>query len=582
MTDQELLKELVKRQLLKGSLAERILRDAEVLKRPAEEALYSERLVDEEEVAKVKSQLLGAPFKKVDPDLIPDAVLNIIPKEISQNYRLVPLEKTKDMLVVGMLRPDDLRAQEALKFIAKRQGISLGVYLITPSVLDAVWRRYTPYKTEIEMAVKDLRLKSEGDERIVALEEGARSAEEGPIIKIVASTLRQAVEILASDVHIEPQRSRLRIRFRIDGKLEEVASLPLALSQPIISRVKVLAKLKLDETRIPQDGRFRTVVAGRDIDYRVSTFPTPTGEKAAIRVLDPRTGLKSFSDLGLSDYNFKILDETIRAPYGMILLTGPTGSGKTTTLYAIMQKINSEKINIVSLEDPVEYFIDGVNQSQVKPDIGYDFASGLRQILRQDPDVILVGEIRDKETASLAVNAALTGHMMLSTLHTNNSVGVIPRLIDLGVPAFILPSALKLMVAQRLIAQLCPDCRKEEKTPPELQRIIKEELDKLPNQEQKFMGKFKGEENNFKIYHKSGRENCDTCKGKGEVGRIAIFEIFKMTRELGTIINGGFTENKLWEEAKRQGMITLRQDGIIKALEGKVLIEEVLRETEES
>lgn len=582
MTDQELLKELVKRQLLKQSLAERILKDAELLKRSAEEMLYSERLLDEEEIAKVKSELLGAPFKRIDPDLIPDDVLNIIPKEISQNYRLVPLEKRKDMLVVGMLRPDDLRAQEALKFIAKREKLNLGVYIITPSVLGSVWRRYTPYKTEIEMAVKDLRVKSEGEGGVVALEEGARTVEDAPIIKIVASTLRQAVEILASDIHIEPQRSRLRIRFRIDGKLQEAASLPLSLSQPIISRVKVLARLRLDENRIPQDGRFRTIVSGRDIDYRVSTFPTPTGEKAAIRVLDPRTGLKSFSELGLSDYNFKILDETIKAPYGMILLTGPTGSGKTTTLYAVMQKLNSDNINIVSLEDPVEYFIDGVNQSQVKPDIGYDFASGLRQILRQDPDVILVGEIRDKETASLAVNAALTGHLMLSTLHTNNSVGVIPRLIDLGVPAFILPSALKLMVAQRLISQLCPDCRKEEKAPPELQKLIREELEKLPNQEQKFIQKFEGNQNMLKIYHRSGRENCSTCKGRGIVGRIAIFEIFKMTEELGEIINAGFTENKLWEEAKRQGMITLRQDGIIKALEGKVLIEEVLRETEES
>jgi type IV pilus assembly protein PilB len=582
MTDQELLKELVKKQLLKQSLADRILKDAELLKRPAEEMIYSERLLDEEEVAKVKSELLDVPFKKVDPNLIPDDVLNIIPKEISQNYRLVPLEKSKDMLVVGMLRPDDLRAQEALKFIAKREKLSLGVYVIAPSVLGSVWRRYTPYKTEIEMAVKDLRVKSEGDERIVALEEGARTVEEAPIIKIVASTLKQAVEILASDVHIEPQRSRLRIRFRIDGKLQEAASLPLSLSQPIISRVKVLARLRLDENRIPQDGRFRTIVSGRDIDYRVSTFPTPTGEQAAIRVLDPRTGLKSFSELGLSDYNFKILDETVRAPYGMILLTGPTGSGKTTTLYAIMQKINSENVNIVSLEDPVEYFIDGVNQSQVKPDIGYDFASGLRQILRQDPDIILVGEIRDKETASLAVNAALTGHLMLSTLHTNNSVGVIPRLIDLGVPAFILPSALKLMVAQRLVGQLCPDCRKEEKAPLEVQKLMREELEKLPNQEQKFIQKFKDDQNNLKIYHRSGRENCNTCKGRGIVGRIAIFEIFKMTQELGEIINAGFTENKLWEEAKRQGMITLRQDGIIKALEGKVLIEEVLRETEES
>ena len=579
MTDRELFKELVKKQVINQALADRVLRDAELSKNPAEEILYSERLADEEVVARVKSDLLGAPFKKIDPDAIPDDVLSIIPKEISQNYRVIPLEKQRDMLIVGMLRPDDLRAQEALRFIVKGERLSLGVYIVTPSVLAGVWRRYTPYKSEIELAIKDLRLKSANEERIIALDEGARSEGEGPIIKIVASTLRQAVEVLASDVHIEPQRSRLRIRFRVDGRLKEIASLPISLTQSIISRIKVLASLRLDETRIPQDGRFRTIVSGRDIDYRVSTFPTPTGEKVAIRVLDPRTGLKSFNELGLSDYNFKVLNETIKAPYGMILLSGPTGSGKTTTLYAIMQQINSDAINVVSLEDPVEYFIDGVNQSQVKPDIGYNFASGLRQILRQDPDVILVGEIRDQETASLAVNAALTGHLMLSTLHTNNSVGVIPRLIDLGVPAFILPSALKLMVAQRLVSHLCPECREAEKAPPEVQRIIKEEFEKLPNQE--LIAKFKGDYGNFKIYHANPKQDCKICKGRGSVGRIAIFEIFKMTPELGDIINVGFTENKLWEEAKRQGMITLRQDGIIKALNGDVLIEEIFKETEE-
>ena len=235
----------------------------------------------------------------------------------------------------------------------------------------------------------------------------------------------------ASDVHIEPQRSRLRIRFRIDGALKEISSMPLQLHQPIISRVKVLSNLKIDETRVPQDGRFRSIVYGKEIDYRVSTFPTPTGEKVAIRILDPSVGLKGLGELGLIGNSLEVVKEGIKKPYGMILITGPTGSGKTTTLYGIMQELNKEDVNIVSLEDPVEYFIDGLNQSQVRPEINYDFASGLRQIVRQDPDIIMVGEIRDKETASLAIQAALTGHIVLSTLHTNNAVGVIPRLIDL-------------------------------------------------------------------------------------------------------------------------------------------------------
>lgn len=576
MTDQTLLKELVKRKILDKSLAERSLKDAELLDRSAEELLYEGRLVDEVAVAKVKAELLKAPYKKVDLAAISDDLLRAIPYETSKTYRVIPLEKQKDMLVVGMLRPDDVRAQNALRFIAKRERMSLGVFVVTPSDLTAVWSRYAPYKSVVASAVRELGAKPGGEESVVSLEEGAKNAEEAPIIKIVASTLRRAVESGASDIHIEPQRSRLRIRFRVDGHLQEVVSLPLSLSQPVVSRVKVLARLRLDETRVPQDGRFRTLVFGRDIDYRVSTFPTPSGEKVAIRVLDPTTGLKGLKEIGLSDYNFKILDNAVKAPYGMVLITGPTGSGKTTTLYAIMQKLNSEEVNIVSLEDPVEYFMDGINQSQVKPGIGYDFASGLRQILRQDPDIVMVGEIRDSETASLAVNAALTGHMMLSTLHTNNSVGVIPRLIDLGVPGFLLSSALNLMLAQRLVAHLCPDCREKTEAKREAQEIIAENLNSLPPALKKGL-KFKSP---YVVYHANPKSTCKTCKGKGFVGRIAIFEIFMMTRELGDIISTSFTESKLLDEARRQGMVTLRQDGIIKALEGKALLEEVLRETE--
>jgi len=576
MTDQELFKELVKRNILDASLAEKTLKDAGFADKSAEELLYDRRLADETAVAKVKSEILGVPYKKIDPSSISEELLKVIPYETSKNYRVVPLEKRKDMLVVGMLRPEP-RAEEALRFIAKRERLSLGVFIVTPTDLNAVWRRYTPYRSEIESAVRELSGgKDMKDDRIVSLEEGARTAEEGPIIKIVASTLRRAVEIGASDVHFEPQRSRFRVRFRVDGKLEEVSSMPMSLSQPIISRIKVLARLRLDETRIPQDGRFRTVVSGRDIDYRVSTFPTPSGEKAAIRVLDPNTGLRGLKEIGMHDYNFKILNEAVDSPHGMILISGPTGSGKTTTLYAMMQRINSTEVNVMSLEDPVEYFMDGINQSQVKPEIGYTFASGLRQILRQDPDIIMVGEIRDSETAGLAINSALTGHMVLSTIHTNSAVGVIPRLVDLGVPGFLLSSALRIMIAQRLISRLCPTCKEKIEAPKEVTEIITENLNSLP------AGLKKDLKNNppYEIYRPGAKQDCETCKGKGFAGRVAIFEIFKMTRELGGMVSSGFAEGKLEDEAKRQGMVTLRQDGIIKALEGEVLIEEVLRETD--
>jgi len=574
MTDKELFQEFVKRKLLDEKIAERVLRDASFSGKSAEEILYAERLVDEIAIAKAKSEILGAPYKKVNPESIDDNLLKVIPRDTSMAYRVVPLERTRDLLVVGMLRPDDNKAIEALRFIAKREGVSLGVYIVTPSDLALVWRRYVPYRSEIEAAVKEAGIFGVNAEKRVSLEEGGR-AEEAPIIKIVASTLRRAVEIGASDIHIEPQKASLRIRFRIDGELQEAASVPIVLSQPVISRVKVLASLKLDETRVPQDGRFRTVVAGRDIDYRVATFPTPSGEKVAIRVLDPAAGLKTFDQLGLNEWNAKILEEAISRPYGMILISGPTGSGKTTTLYAVLKKLNHESINIVTLEDPVEYFIDGINQSQVRPEIGYTFASGLRQILRQDPDVIMVGEIRDSETANLAVNAALTGHIVLSTIHTNNSVGVIPRLIDLEVPPFLLSSALNLMIAQRLVLRLCPDCRRETKAPPEVQEIIERSIKNLPAEVKKTVK----QQPPYSVYTAEPKPDCKVCKGKGTVGRIAIYEIFRMTRELGDLIGTSLTEGKLWEEARRQGIITLREDGILKALEGKISISEVLRET---
>jgi len=574
MNDKQLFDELVKSKIVSKEIAERILENARLSGKPAEDFLYEERVAGQEEVAKVKSKLTGVPYKAVDPEQIPEEVLKLIPYETSRTYKVVPIEKEGDMLVVGMLNPEDANAKNALTFIAKRERVSLGVYIVTPSVLRGAWRRYMPYESEIEAAVAEMgEVEEQGT--VVGLEEGIQSAQDAPVIKIVASTLRQAVDVSASDIHIEPQRTRLRIRFRVDGELHEVASLPVGLSYPVVSRVKVLSRMRLDETRKPQDGRFRTIIFGRDIDFRVATFPTPSGEKVAVRVLDPTTGLKSVEELGMNDYHSGLLKEAIEAPYGMILITGPTGSGKTTTLYASMRRINSDEVNIVSLEDPVEYFMEGVNQSQVMPAIGYTFASGLRQILRQDPDVIMVGEIRDSETAGLAVNAALTGHLMLSTLHTNNAIGVIPRLVDLGVPPFLLPPSLNLMVSQRLVSRLCNECKVEKEVPKEVEEVVDKALEGVPG---KFSGKFSKP---YKVYVPEPKEDCSVCKGKGTAGRVALFEMFKMTRELGSVIAGGFTENDLIAEAVRQNMMNLRQDGIIKALEGKVMLEEVLRETED-
>lgn len=574
MTDQELAQALVAKGILRD--ADRI--DLEKATRfgntPFEDVLYARHSVSEEQIAEVKAELLKVPYRVVDVPAIPDELFKVIPRETSLTYRVMPIERQKGMLVVGMVRPDDPRAQEALRFIAKREGVSLGVYLVTPSALNAAWRRYAPYRTEVESAVKEIGRAGNDAEDRVLLEE-ATAGEDAPIIKIVASTLRHAVEGGASDVHIEPQRTRVRIRMRIDGKLEEISSLPPSLAQPIVSRVKVLARLKLDETRIPQDGRFRTLIQGRDIDYRVSTFPTPSGEKVAIRVLDPATGMKGLDQIGLEPYHLVVVERALARPYGMVLISGPTGSGKTTTLYGMMQRLNRESVNMVSLEDPVEYFVEGMNQSQVRPEIGYSFASGLRQILRQDPDIIMVGEIRDAETANLAVNAALTGHVMLSTIHTNNAIGVIPRLIDLEVPPFLLSSALSLCMAQRLVLRLCPECKKETKAPKEVEDAINEALGALPPSVKAGVKA----KTPYTIWTAEPKEDCPICKGKGTAGRVALFELFQMTREVGDLITGAFTEGTLSDEARRQGMVTLRQDGVLKALRGLVSMEEVMRET---
>lgn len=576
MIDDQLLQELEKNNLLLPDVAAKLKREVLLSGRKLEELLFEKGLIDDVKIAELKSQILNVPYQKIDFNAFDQSLIEIIPEETVRTYGVAPLSKQGDLLIVGMLHPDDIKAQEALKFIANRNRLNLGVYLISWGDWQEVLRRYSPYKSSVEAAIRALNLKSgqfSAGRRIVALEESlSKDEEEAPIIKIVSDTFSEAIQTGASDVHFEPQENYLRIRFRIDGDLKEVMALPLELVGPIVSRIKVLSNLKLDEIRIPQDGRFRSRIFNRDIDFRVSTFPTPLGEKVAVRVLDPATGLKNLNDLGLIGRNLEVVEAGLEKPFGMILITGPTGSGKTTTLYALLQKLNKEDVNIVSLEDPVEYFISGINQSQVRPEIGYDFASGLRQILRQDPDVIMVGEIRDNETASLAVQAALTGHIVLSTLHTNNSVGVVPRLLDMKVEPFLLPVSLNLMISQRLVGLLCDNCKKSEEASPTMTKLIDEALQELPEQ---VYSQYKKP---YKIYHATG---CSKCKNRGVVGRIAIFEVLEMTPGMAEVIESGPTLQKLLKEAKNQGMVGLRQDGVIKALQGLVSMEEILRITEE-
>lgn len=571
MTTEQLTGLLEQQNLLTAANLTKLKKEASVSGRSAEDILHEWHLLDDDKIGELKAAALGIPFQKINLDALTPEILALIPEDSARSYGLVPLEKRGNMLIAGMLNPDDPKAQEALKFIAHRSQMDLGVYVVSYADWQKALGKYSPYKSEVARAVQALNIKSSAAKE-VELEGGEVKTEDAPIVKIVADTLREAVEKGASDVHIEPEQNYLRVRFRLGGELEEEASLPAELAQPVVSRIKVMSNLRIDETRVPQDGRFRARIFDREIDFRIATFPTPFGEKVAIRVLDPKTGLKTLDQLGLVGPNLEKVKTGIERPYGMVLISGPTGSGKSTTLYAILQLLNKETVNIVSLEDPVEYFVAGVNQSQVRPEINYDFASGLREILRQDPDVIMVGEIRDNETAGLSVHAALTGHIVLSTIHTNNAIGVIPRLIDMGVDAFLLPEALSLMLSQRLLPVLCTECRKPEPAPENISEAIDKTLATLAAE---YRGDWKKP---YQIFHAAG---CPACNGRGTKGRMAIFEVFEMTHELAAIMGKEPSLDKLMDESKRQKMISMRADGILKALQGTFSIEEVMRETAE-
>jgi len=491
---------------------------------------------------------------------------------------MIPLEKKDSQVEVGMVYPEDLQAQEALKFLFRQQKFSYSIFLITPTVFENLSKQYQSLKKEVTKALKELEVEMDngGTEKVpVKREEFERMAEEAPVTKMVAVILRHAVEGKASDIHIEPTKKESKIRFRLDGILHASLFLPLKIHPAVVARIKILSNLKIDETRLPQDGRFGITVGQKNVDFRVSTFPTALGEKVVLRVLDPQESSMSLEGLGLERRNFEILKRAIARPYGMILVTGPTGSGKTTTLYAVLHILNQEGVNIITLEDPIEYFIEGVNQSQVKPEIGYTFATGLRHILRQDPDIVMVGEIRDQETAVLATQASLTGHLVLSTLHTNNALGVIPRLIDLGVAPFLLPPSLSVCIAQRLVRRLCQYCKKEVSPNPKIKEMIIRDFESLPSLMKKEAG---GLLKSFKIYEPAG---CKKCNPNGYSGRIGLYEILEMTPELSEIVLKEPTESRIKEEAFRQGMITMKQDGILKILEGVTSVEEVLRAAEE-
>ena len=579
----KLLQELFAQGLLSEEKMNSLRSQAEKFGKTEEEIVLENNLISEAMLFELKSKLLAIPLKKIDPENVPSDILDLIPEEASVNYKMTAIGKSSDApsrfknssIEIGMVYPEDITAQNALRFLANQESFSYQVYLITPSNLIKLLKQRKNLSVETKRALDTI---PEATEKALEnFEEkygGETKAEEAPIIKLVLSILSHAVEDGASDIHIEPGRENLTVRFRISGILYPKLSLPLKVHLAVAARIKILSGLKIDENRLPQDGRFGEKILNKDIDFRVSTFPTLYGEKIELRVLDASTGMKTFEELGMTKRSLELIKEAIAKPYGMILFTGPTGSGKTTTQYAILRILNQNSVNVVTVEDPIEYSIAGINQSQVKPEIGYDFARGLRQILRQDPNVIMVGEIRDEETADLVINAALTGHIVLSTLHTNSSTGVVPRLVDMGVRPFLIPSTLRIVISQRLVRTLCPKCKIKIRPSEKIKNYILERVKSMPAS-----GKVDLKISDpFLIY---GAKGCDFCDNLGYKGRVGLYEVLTMSEELAELIQKSYLESAIYKVAQKQGMLTMEQEGILKVLAGQTTIEEVIRATEE-
>lgn len=525
---------------------------------------------------KKKADLLDVPFIDKCPKKISSEAIRSIRSSVVEKYNVVPFEIKDNILSVAMLDPQDINALNALRFAGEEKGLQIKTYLTSEKVFKEMLGMHQSDFSVIDDIARSLEGKGNKSEE----EESGQNTDEvlrdAPITKLVEVIISHAMDGRASDIHIEPSGDEYRVRYRVDGSLHIGLVLPKSIGPAIVSRIKILSNLKIDEKRKPQDGRFRLEESGKQIDFRVSTLPVIAGEKLVMRILDNESGvgdIKSAGLLGTAEKNTRLaLDES----YGMVLITGPTGSGKSTTLYSLLKILNKEEKNIITLEDPIEYNIVGLNQSQIKPEIGYTFASGLRTILRQDPNIIMVGEIRDSETAELSVHAALTGHLMFSTLHTNTAIGAISRLIDMGIEPFLLSSALRMVMAQRLVKKICENCKQVIEVPKSIKDSIIKETENISPEELKEYGvDLQGE---IKFYHGIG---CDECNGTGLKGRLAIFEAVPITeaiREIITEKNGN--EGLIKKESDRVGNLTIKQDGVLKILKGLTIIEEIERVTE--
>ena len=551
-----------------------------------EQVLLERNFASLQDITQARSTQLGIDFVDPNSKPVPTDVLGKIPEPVARRYTLIPfdLDKNTNTLSVAMADPLDL---QIIEFIERKSAAKIKPFISTPDLINqAIADQYSQsLSTQVSAALEEVGGTVEAKEEITDLGKVEDIIKEAPVAKIVSTLIEYAMKARASDIHIEPLEDRTRVRFRIDGILQERVVLPRKVHEALVSRIKILANLKIDEKRIPQDGRFTFKLVDNVVDLRTASLPTVHGEKVVLRLLPKAGSAPTLTELGLRGTALKSFEENILKPHGIILITGPTGSGKTTTLFATLSKISSPKVNIVTLEDPVEYQIPGVNQVQINQQAGLTFASGLRSFLRQDPTIIMVGEIRDGETADLAIQASLTGHLVFSTLHTNSSAGALPRLLDMGAETFLLASSINAVVAQRVVRRICEDCKHSFVPPPQvvddikrtLGDLVNEKHAKLSDQEEKDLKELSGKAK-FKL---SKGKGCDKCGDSGYRGRVAIFEVMPVTEKIGRLILERAPAGKIEEQSVEEGMVKLIQDGYLKVLEGVTTIEEILRVSRE-
>jgi len=539
-----------------------------------EEVLTGENIVDETDLYEKAAEFLNIPFISLKGREIKKEVLNLIPGPVAGTHQVIAFEKEKDEVKLAMTDPTDI---QTIDFLHRKTGLTPKVYITPPGDLKESLRRY---HAELE---EDLRVIQETTGNLSG-KDLKKAAEELPTVNIVNSFLEHAVYEGASDIHIEPTEKEVVIRYRVDGILKQIMTLPKTIQNGITARIKILSNLKIDEHMLPQDGRFKIQIADEKLAFRVSIIPVYDGEKIVMRLLHEGAKPLSLEQLGLLDKPKAIIESAIKKPHGMILVTGPTGSGKTTTLYSILGILNQPGVNILTIEDPIEYRIQGINQSQINPKVGFTFASGLRAFLRQDPNIIMVGEIRDQETAEIAIHAAMTGHLVLSTLHTNDAPTTVPRLVDMGVPPFLVAYTTNIIMAQRLVRKICPYCKKEfnidQAAVTELAKVFDVKKisalfkDYIPGKDEDA-----GKDLDKITFYRG--EGCHRCGQSGYKGRMGIYEVMEIDEELIKMINTHATADDIKKYAREKGMLTMLEDGLIKAKMGITTISEIIRVTKE-